>query len=71
MQKQSKGEFVKRNAPEFCEVTIVFNGQKAIESEGSRDSNQRSVMIGSSGKEVSRHPERKFFECVCFSGNLN
>ncbi|KAF9604084.1 hypothetical protein IFM89_002759 [Coptis chinensis] len=61
-----KGEFVQKNAPDFCEVAIVCDGKKVLEGqqvvlEKSPESNRR-------GAGVTRHPERNFFDCVCFSG---
>ncbi|OWM90527.1 hypothetical protein CDL15_Pgr014830 [Punica granatum] len=69
--KLSKGEFVKRNAPECCEVTIVFNGQKVIEINESRDPNRPSMRTCSPGDEASRHPERRFFECPRLKNSKN
>ncbi|XP_030542276.1 U-box domain-containing protein 52-like isoform X2 [Rhodamnia argentea] len=59
-KKLAKGEFLKKHAPDYCEVTVVYNGQKVSDNERAREPNPL-------GKEAARHSERKFFECGCFS----
>lgn len=63
-KKLAKGEFLKKHASDYCEVTVVYNGQNVSDNERVREPNRP-------GKEVARHSERKFFECVCFSGKFN
>ncbi|PIN21204.1 hypothetical protein CDL12_06100 [Handroanthus impetiginosus] len=57
-----RGEYVQKHAPEYCEVTVVYDGKKILKelphSKSSTTSNQRP------------HSERNFFECVCFSGKF-
>lgn len=62
----SKGEFVQKNAPEFCEVIIIFNGKKVTEG---------LMLVSANSQEPSDHraavaqrTERSFFGCLRFSG---
>ncbi|KAI6675396.1 hypothetical protein NL676_003302 [Syzygium grande] len=66
-KKLAKGEFVKKHAPDYCEVTVVYDGQKVSDNESARELNHPNEVSSSSGKEVARHSERNFFECMCFS----
>ncbi|XP_068652300.1 U-box domain-containing protein 33-like [Aristolochia californica] len=57
-----KSEFVRKNAPDFCEVFISCGGNNVAEEavHGSESSSPPST--------TSQEPERKFLECICFSG---
>ncbi|XP_010251075.1 PREDICTED: U-box domain-containing protein 52-like [Nelumbo nucifera] len=64
-----KSEFVQKNAPEFCEVNIVFGGRKVVRQ---RIMEMQSSPPSSRQKpEITRNAERSFFECVCFSAKSN
>ncbi|KAL6997111.1 hypothetical protein U1Q18_007233, partial [Sarracenia purpurea var. burkii] len=56
-----KGEFVQKNAPEFCEVTVVYGGEMLADG-------RRQVPSAHRRSKISRQSERNFFDCVCFSG---
>ncbi|KAK6920644.1 UspA [Dillenia turbinata] len=67
--KRGKAQFVLKNAPDYCEVSIIHNGNKVvnvpIETE---TSTPPSPGQGAKGSDVSRQSEKgNFFECVCFS----
>lgn len=62
---------MKKHAPDYCEVTVVYNGQKVSDNERARELNGPYEASSSSGIEVARPSERNFFECVCFSGKFN
>ncbi|KAK2663670.1 hypothetical protein Ddye_002244 [Dipteronia dyeriana] len=67
-KKQEKGEFVKKNAPEYCEVTIVNGGKKVMEEGQVVPSSPHS---GPGRQKISRLSQRNMFECVCFSGKFD
>ncbi|XP_008239323.1 PREDICTED: U-box domain-containing protein 52-like [Prunus mume] len=54
-EKLSLGEFVRKNAPDFCEVSIVHEGKKV---EADQQVNGQIMPAN------TRHPERSF--CACF-----
>ncbi|XP_075480088.1 U-box domain-containing protein 52-like [Primulina tabacum] len=56
-----KGEYIQKKAPEFCEVTVVYDGKK---TDGQRKVHEARR------PQITRHSERNFFECVCFSGKF-
>ncbi|KAF8378232.1 hypothetical protein HHK36_029571 [Tetracentron sinense] len=66
-----KSEFVRKNAPNFCEVTIVFNDRRVmgiqqvpgLEPSSPASSDRRPI--------TTRHPEKNFFEWVCFTGKFS
>ncbi|KAI3673548.1 hypothetical protein L6452_39671 [Arctium lappa] len=71
----SKGELVKKNAPDFCEVSIIYNGKPIMVD-------QKRHVVGGSVSDVPTtsqnglkitpfQSERKFFECACFSRNFD
>ncbi|GMY14925.1 U-box domain-containing protein 33-like isoform X2 [Fagus crenata] len=70
-KKMAKGKFIKKNAPEFCEVTIVHDGKKVVESQQVNELVHSSLASSPSRPEIMRQSERNFFECVCFSGKFN
>ncbi|PQQ00474.1 U-box domain-containing protein 52 isoform X1 [Prunus yedoensis var. nudiflora] len=53
-KKLSLGEFVRKNAPDFCEVSIVHEGKKV---EADQQVNGQIMPAN------TRHPERCFFAC--------
>lgn len=70
-----KGEYVRRNAPDFCKVTVICNGKSVAErnlispmlnSFSPSSSHRRSK----TRPQITRHNERNFFECACFSGKF-
>ncbi|CAN4099273.1 unnamed protein product [Withania somnifera] len=52
------GEYVQKNAPEFCEVKVVGQVQQPKESSSRRQ------------PETTRNSDRNFLECICFSGKF-
>ncbi|KAK9080521.1 hypothetical protein SSX86_000279 [Deinandra increscens subsp. villosa] len=70
-----KGEFIKKNAPGFCEVSIVCNGKQVtlgqqLQIRGVSPSNMPTT--SQNGLRVAHSQvERKFFECACFSGKID
>ncbi|XP_042501743.1 U-box domain-containing protein 52-like [Macadamia integrifolia] len=66
-----KGEFVKKNALDFCEIVIVCDGKKVVDMQQRSGLEPSSPASSSRRPEIERHPERNFFECVCFSGKFN
>ncbi|GLT29109.1 hypothetical protein SLA2020_039950 [Shorea laevis] len=64
-KKLGKGEFIKENAPDCCEVTIVHNGTKVTDGEQVTNLVQASSSPHRVG--IIRHWERNFLECACFS----
>ena len=71
MKKQEKGEFVKKNAPEYCEVTIVHGGKKVVEDQQVTEVVPSSLPSGPRRQKITLPSQRNFFECVCFSGKLD
>ncbi|CAN1294290.1 U-box domain-containing protein 54 [Linum perenne] len=61
MKKVGKAEFVKKNAPDYCHVTIVRQGKAVTSSSSSSTRVQRMASIA--------NPDRNFnfFPCACFS----
>lgn len=71
----AKSEYVRKNAPDFCEVTTICNGKSIEESQ--QISSTLNSFSPSSGDQrskpqphVTRLTDRNFFECVCFSGKF-
>ncbi|XVE56337.1 hypothetical protein DITRI_Ditri04bG0001200 [Diplodiscus trichospermus] len=64
--KQGIGESIKKHAPDYCEVTIVHDGEKI------QDCQQESKLVDPSQESSPRrkglNSERNFFQCVCFTG---
>lgn len=68
-KKMAKGEFVRKNAPDFCEVVIVHDGKKVVDSQKVKQPPCPSQEFSPARTGITgRHSERNFFECVCFSG---
>ncbi|KAL4634142.1 hypothetical protein ACB092_04G176900 [Castanea dentata] len=70
-KKMAEGKFIKKNAPEFCEVTIVHDGKKVEDNQQVKELVHSSLASSPSEPEIARQSERNFFECVCFSGKFN
>ncbi|XP_043706524.1 U-box domain-containing protein 52-like isoform X2 [Telopea speciosissima] len=67
-----KGEFVHKNAPNFCEVVIVWDGRKIVDRQQIIGVKPSSSPASSSRRpEIAKNTERNFFECVCFSRKSN
>ncbi|KAK6276646.1 hypothetical protein POUND7_006355 [Theobroma cacao] len=68
-RKQRIGELIKKNAPDYCEVTVVHDGKKV------QDCQQEPEQVHSSQESSPQRPglipERNFFQCVCFTGKFN
>uniref|UniRef100_A0A6M2FBD9 Uncharacterized protein n=1 Tax=Populus davidiana TaxID=266767 RepID=A0A6M2FBD9_9ROSI len=61
-KKLAKGEFVKKNAPDYCEVSIIHESKKIMDAQ--------PVSSCPQGPDTIRNSEKKFFELACFSGKL-
>uniref|UniRef100_A0A2C9UKA6 UspA domain-containing protein n=1 Tax=Manihot esculenta TaxID=3983 RepID=A0A2C9UKA6_MANES len=71
-KKLAKAEFVKKNAPDYCEVTIVPDGKKAVDEQQATELVHPSLPSNPARSNISRsNSEKKFLECVCFSGKFN
>nr|GME03653.1 U-box domain-containing protein 52-like [Ipomoea batatas] len=67
---QGIGEYIEKNAPDFCEVTIVCEGKKMMNGKVQSENFPSSLRPQRRPEITSRNSERKFFECVCFSGKF-
>lgn len=71
----SKGEFIKKNAPDFCEVSIICNGKQVMDDQQLQvtgDTNSKMPTTSQNGLRVAHSQvERKFFECACFSSKID
>ncbi|KAL8215931.1 hypothetical protein R6Q57_022768 [Mikania cordata] len=70
----SKGEFIKKNAPEFCEVSVICNGKQVtigqqLKVPGVTPSDTTPSQNGL--KVAHSQLERNFFECSCFSRKID
>lgn len=62
-KRMTKGEFVKKNAPEYCEVTIVYEGKKVNECQ-----QEMGLLPSSKVSDLQqRRSGKNLFECVCLS----
>lgn len=62
-----KGEFIKKNAPDYCEVSIVQDGSKVREG-------QELAEVHSSVPSRPRRPQisqRNLFQYACCSGKYD
>ncbi|XP_065879451.1 U-box domain-containing protein 54-like [Euphorbia lathyris] len=57
-KKFGKAEFVRKNAPEYCKVSIVDDGRKSVEVE------QPTT-------DIDHNSRRRFLMCICFPGKFN
>nr|XP_027125363.1 U-box domain-containing protein 52-like isoform X1 [Coffea arabica] len=72
MKGQGKGEYVQKNAPECCEVTIVYNGRRIINGQlHPPESIPSNLVSGDQRPETTHNSERNFFDCICFSGKFD
>lgn len=55
---QGIGEYVQKNAPEFCDVKAVSQVQQPKQS------------FNRSQPEITRNSDKNFLECICFSGKF-
>ena len=67
--KQGVGELIKKNAPDYCEVTIVHDGKKVQDCQ--QESELAHPSQESSPQRTGLNSERNFFQCVCFTGKSN
>jgi hypothetical protein len=65
-KKLAKGEFVKKNAPDYCEVSIIHESKKIMDGQHGIE----PVSSCPQRPDVIRNSEKKFFELACFSGKL-
>ncbi|XP_019181913.1 PREDICTED: U-box domain-containing protein 54-like [Ipomoea nil] len=68
---QGIGEYIEKNAPDFCEVTIVCEGKKMMNGKVQSENFPSSLGPQRRPEITTRNSERKFFECVCFSSKFN
>ncbi|KAL1568259.1 hypothetical protein AAHA92_03651 [Salvia divinorum] len=66
ISRKGKGEYVKKYAPEYCEVSVVYDDGKKMKDEQPQNS-EASNSSKNASNQVARNYERHFFECVCFS----
>ncbi|XP_050221050.1 U-box domain-containing protein 33-like isoform X2 [Mercurialis annua] len=66
-KKIAKAEFVKKNAPEYCEVTVVHDGKKIPEVHQATKMVHTSLSSTTHTQDFSRNSDKKFYNCVCFS----
>lgn len=73
-----KAQHVQKSAPEYCEVTIVYDGKKVVEGDGKnvvddkQQSNVSSIVASNPGKlKSAQQPPRTFLDCICFSGKFS
>ncbi|KAH6809427.1 hypothetical protein C2S51_027210 [Perilla frutescens var. frutescens] len=67
-----KGEYVKKYAPAYCEVTVVYDdGKKMKDQQPQNREESKSKTAANQRPQVAKNSERHFFECVCFSGKFD
>ncbi|KAK3005673.1 hypothetical protein RJ639_016537 [Escallonia herrerae] len=68
-----KAEFLQKNAPDFCEVTIVYDGEKVMDGQVRQVAGCVPSGVAPSHREpeIRRQSERNFFDCICFSPKFN
>ncbi|KAK2989745.1 hypothetical protein RJ640_030238 [Escallonia rubra] len=68
-----KAEFLQKNAPDFCEVTIVYDGEKVMDGQVRQVAGRVPSGVAPSHREpeIRRQSERNFFDCICFSPKFN
>lgn len=83
MMKKSvgKAQQVQKSAPEYCEVTIVYDGKKVVEGDSKKvvngkqqqsNENVSSIVESNRGKlKSAQQPPRTFLDCICFSGKFS
>ncbi|KAF9667916.1 hypothetical protein SADUNF_Sadunf15G0072900 [Salix dunnii] len=65
-KKLGKGEFVKKNAPDYCEVSIIHDGRKIMDGEDGIE----PVSSCARRPDVISNSANKSFNLPCFSGEL-
>ncbi|CAA3007394.1 Hypothetical predicted protein [Olea europaea subsp. europaea] len=64
---QGKGEYVQKHAPEFCKVSLVYDGKRTKGLQMHKAKEIVPSKIASSKRlEINRHSERNFFDWICF-----
>ncbi|KAG8378789.1 hypothetical protein BUALT_Bualt07G0021500 [Buddleja alternifolia] len=70
----SKGEYVQKHVREGCEVTVLYDGKDIKDGRSQKSTEEmvssKSKAASNQRPQVNRTSEKKFFECVCFSGKL-
>lgn len=68
-----KAQYIQKTAPEYCEVTIVYDGKKVADSKQQKlNENGSSIVASNPGKlKSSQQPPRTFLDCICFSGKFS
>ncbi|KAL8123419.1 U-box domain-containing protein 36-like [Apium graveolens] len=76
-----KAQHVQKSAPEYCEVTIVYDGKKVVDGDDQKvvdgkqqQSNEGVSSIVASDRRKSKsaqQPPRTFLDCICFSGKFS
>lgn len=67
---------MKKNAPDYCEVTIVHDGKKVVdgqkvaEAELAHSSSPSPSSPGTRRSPVKGRSRMNLFECVCLSGKF-
>ncbi|KMT10696.1 hypothetical protein BVRB_5g118050 [Beta vulgaris subsp. vulgaris] len=65
----NKGTLVLKNAPDYCEVTLVYKGKKLVDNRGKMHHHISSSFLASDGKQAKvtrQNFERNYMECTCF-----
>lgn len=67
-----RGEYVKKYAPEYCEVFVVYDGKKGKDEKPENGGESKSKAASNKRPQVvAKNSERHFFECVCFSSKFD
>lgn len=76
-----KAQHVQKSAPEYCEVTIVYDGKKVVDDDDKKvvDGKQQqlnenvSSIVASDRRKLksAQQPPRTFLDCICFSGKFS
>ncbi|XP_024977174.1 U-box domain-containing protein 36-like [Cynara cardunculus var. scolymus] len=67
----SKSELVKKNAPDFCDVSVIYNGKPVMADQQRHVVSDIPTTSQNGLKTTPFSSERKFFECACFSRNFD
>ncbi|CAN0900389.1 U-box domain-containing protein 33 [Linum grandiflorum] len=71
MKKVGIAEFVKKNAPDYCQVTVVHQGKAVSDDALLQEQRKQPSRVHRMASSISYHPQRKLFSCVaCFSGKV-
>ncbi|KAJ9140270.1 hypothetical protein P3X46_030937 [Hevea brasiliensis] len=67
-KKLAKAEFIKKNAPDYCQITIVPDRKKVVDDQKVTELVHPSHPTNPKRPDISRsNSEKKFLECACFS----